>query len=452
MSRQRIDHQRLLADLLPGDALPPDVRRAVELALRSASPHVHELASRRAIDALVARGVLRREGRVDDSRPERLERYVNRHTGDTWSVRWTSPRRATVIKVPIPPSLHEVDLPISVVAKILSLDAHLFGPEENEPASYGDLVGAALDLATDLTGADFVTFVPAGPPGEATLASVSGRMTPEHAEVLRQYTPEGEPSIIYLTDPDAIEAIRRLAPSDDFNAVALAAIGRGRGELDGFLEVWSRRSDFLDHEGLVALSLLADRLRHLLDRANVLEHLVFYDSLTGLYNRHFFDLSIEKEMARARRVGRSFALAIVDIDDFKAINTDLGYNGGNEILEQVGRLLQASVRPFDVATRWGGEEFALVLTPPVGVDEATIVCTRIREAIAGHTFVATGLDMVRRELRITVSVGVSVYPEGASTAAELWTMANAALHTAKGRGKNQVVDHRSLRRRPHPEG
>lgn len=444
MSRQRIDHQRLLSEVLPTPLLPPDVRRAVELALRSRSSRAHELATRRAIDALVARGVLRREGEVDGSRVERLERYVNRQTGDTWSVRWSTPRRVTVIKLPVPPSLQETDVPMSVVSKILALDTYLLGPDAREPAAYGDLIAAALDLTTDLTGADFVTYVPIAPSAEASLAGEPGRIRPEHAEVLRQYTPEGEPSIIYLPDPGAIDAIRRLAPSEDFESVALATIGRGRGRLDGFLEAWSRRPDFLDHEGLVTLSLLADRLRELLERADALEQLVFYDALTSLYNRRFFNLSVEKEMARAARVDRSFALAIVDIDDFKSINTRYGYYGGNDLLVQVARLLQASVRPFDVAARWGGEEFALILAAPVGVEEAVTVCTRIREAVAGHRFATTGLDHARYELSVTVSVGVSVFPEAGTTATDLWTSANAALHVAKGTGKNRVVDHRDV--------
>jgi len=444
MSRQRIDHQRLLSEVLPERLLPDDVRRAVRSALRSRSPRVHELATRRAIDALVARGVLRRAGPVDETRPEHVERYVNRETGDTWAVSWSAPRRVTVWKLPVPPSLQETDVPMSVVSKILALDAHLLGPEAREPASYGDLVAAALDLATDLTAADFVTYVPIRFASEASLASVPGRIRPEHAEVLRQYTPEGEPSVIYLPDPGAIDAIRRLAPAEDFESVALATIGRGRGQLDGFLEVWSRRPDFLDHEGLVTLSLLADRLRELLERADALEQLVFYDSLTSLYNRRFFNLSVEKEMARAARAGRSFALAIVDIDDFKAINTRFGYYGGNDLLVQVARLLHASVRPFDVAARWGGEEFALILAPPVGVEEAVTVCTRIRETVAAHRFVATGFDQKRHELSITVSVGVSVYPDAATSATDLWTSANAALQRAKNTGKDRVVDHRAL--------
>ena len=92
---------------------------------------------------------------------------------------------------------------------------------------------------------------------------------------------------------------------------------------------------------------------------------MFVDPLTTVYNRSYYDLQIRNEIARAQREQSSLSLLICDIDDFKSFNTSFGYEAGNQVLVQVAQTLRAGVRPFDTVARWGGEEFAVLLTPPV---------------------------------------------------------------------------------------
>ncbi len=439
MSRQRIDYRRLLAEVIPRGPLPDDVRVAVDTALASPTEPACERVARLAIDSLVAVGRLER---LDDPDPQRaVERYVDTATGDTITVQWTVATRAErIVRVAIPPDAGRHALDLESVREILDIDQHLFQADGRSPNPYGEIVRAALARVTQLTGADFVTFVPAerlSHPGTPDFGLPE--TPPERVAPLRRLAPPAERSAVYVPDVAYDDDLVAIAPAADFASVAFAGVGRDATSIDGYLEAWSRSRDFLDADGLTAFALFADRLSATLRKASVLELLVYHDALTGLHNRSYFNQQIAKEVARARRAGQSFALAIADIDDFKGINTRYGYHGGNDVLEQVGRLVRASVRPFDVAARWGGEEFALVLTAPIDEQGAIAVSNRIRESVKATSFAVTDLEQTTHVVPITISVGVSVFPSDASAPEELWATANAALGQAKRRGKNRVV-------------
>jgi diguanylate cyclase (GGDEF)-like protein len=171
----------------------------------------------------------------------------------------------------------------------------------------------------------------------------------------------------------------------------------------------------------------------------MLGNLVFVDSGTKVYNRAYFNLQLENEIARARREEKSLALVIFDIDDFRAVNKTYGYEGGNDVLARVARLLKSGLRPFDSVARWGGEEFAMILTAPIAVDDAKNITARLRRAVEKHLFSVTGLEGKAHSIGLTVSGGGAIYPGDAATGTELWRAANSALMWSKEHGKNQVT-------------
>jgi len=160
--------------------------------------------------------------------------------------------------------------------------------------------------------------------------------------------------------------------------------------------------------------------------------LTIIDGLTQIPNkRHLVDF-LERELARARRHVRPLHLAMVDIDHFKAVNDELGHVAGDTVLRGVAQLLEGDVRRDELAARFGGEEFAIVL-PETGLEGAMAICERVREAVAGHTFIDAD-----RPIRVTVSVGLAgVEPE--YDVERFIAAADRRLYRAKSSGRNRVV-------------
>jgi diguanylate cyclase (GGDEF)-like protein len=163
------------------------------------------------------------------------------------------------------------------------------------------------------------------------------------------------------------------------------------------------------------------------------------DQLTGLHNRRYMHEVLEREMLRARRGHWSIGLLLLDLDHFKVINDTHGHDAGDEVLKGVGRLFQERLRADDIVCRYGGEEFVLVLP------QMTLPATMERaEEIRGAV---TQWSVTYRDRSIgpvSVSIGVSAFPEHGKTIATLLEAADAALYRAKARGRNcveQAVEH-----------
>jgi diguanylate cyclase (GGDEF)-like protein len=157
------------------------------------------------------------------------------------------------------------------------------------------------------------------------------------------------------------------------------------------------------------------------------------DALTGLANRRSFDDELALEWRRAERVGDSLALLLIDLDNFKSINDELGHQAGDAVLKRVAAILASGARQVDLAARYGGEEFAL-LTPETDIVGATKLAERLRSALeAATTKLPNGT-----EVTVTASFGVAVKGE-LERAEQLVTAADEALYEAKRYGKNRVV-------------
>jgi diguanylate cyclase (GGDEF)-like protein len=184
---------------------------------------------------------------------------------------------------------------------------------------------------------------------------------------------------------------------------------------------------------LPLLSLLTDQLgvalQNVRDHHDKLESAI-RDPLTGLYNRRYFYEAFGQEIARHERYGTGAALALFDIDDFKAINDSLGQQCGDDVLERIGRIVGQHTRPSDLFARIGGEEFGLLM-PETGQFDALLVAERLRTAVSRHA--------VLEDRQVTISGGVAAMPYDGSTREELQRRADEALYWAKRNGKNMCA-------------
>jgi diguanylate cyclase (GGDEF)-like protein len=157
------------------------------------------------------------------------------------------------------------------------------------------------------------------------------------------------------------------------------------------------------------------------------------DPLTLLFNRRYFETRIDEEIQRARRYGVDLALLVIDADDFKSFNDRFGHLVGDQVLRAISDTLRRSVRAFDVCTRFGGEEFA-ILMPGSSAASALQSAERIRQRIEHYRFDPLPITPDRQP---TISVGVAVL-NGDGTAHDLISRADRALYAAKAAGKNCV--------------
>jgi diguanylate cyclase (GGDEF)-like protein len=163
------------------------------------------------------------------------------------------------------------------------------------------------------------------------------------------------------------------------------------------------------------------------------EALSVTDDLTQLYNSRYLNQVLRREAKRASRSGRPLSLLFLDLDGFKGINDNHGHQAGSRALVEAAAVIRRCARETDVAARFGGDEFALIL-PDTGSEGAAQVGDRVRERLAAHPFLAgNGLN-----LRLTASVGVATLPDVAASAEELVRAADMAMYQVKDSGKNGV--------------
>jgi two-component system cell cycle response regulator len=158
------------------------------------------------------------------------------------------------------------------------------------------------------------------------------------------------------------------------------------------------------------------------------------DELTGLYNRRYFDRHLALMLEKAREQGRDMALMLIDMDFFKAVNDTHGHDTGDAVLKEFSLRLRRNIRGVDLACRFGGEEF-VVLMPDTDYRQAQSVAERVRVAVAERNF-ETGSS---RPLAVTVSVGVALNESDHDTPEMILKRADVALYRAKREGRNRVV-------------
>jgi diguanylate cyclase (GGDEF)-like protein len=185
------------------------------------------------------------------------------------------------------------------------------------------------------------------------------------------------------------------------------------------------------------------RLRAMTDRigpalANLklrdaLRELALRDGLTGLYNRRYLEDALNRELHRAERSGKPVSVVMIDIDHFKPFNDKYGHDAGDFVLNALARAITKSIRPSDIACRYGGEELAIVL-PEANLDCARERVEQIRLAIRDTNLTHLGQALPAP----TASFGIAVYPTNGTKSTDLLKAADQALYRAKQEGRDRV--------------
>jgi diguanylate cyclase (GGDEF)-like protein len=188
--------------------------------------------------------------------------------------------------------------------------------------------------------------------------------------------------------------------------------------------------------GLAVASVLGgELLEHEARARRELRARSFTDRLTGLRNYDFFSEALAAELARVRRYGGCTTLVLIDLDRFKAYNDRHGHGAGNRLLASVGRTLLHEKRDADIAARFGGEEFAVLV--PGRASDGVVLADRLRRAIAEVP--SARLDRHEIPDIVTASAGVATFPLDARDGTELFEVADRALYEAKRQGRDRVV-------------
>ena len=205
------------------------------------------------------------------------------------------------------------------------------------------------------------------------------------------------------------------------------------GQTLGVLVLDSARAGAFNANDTQSLESVADICATAIQNAHYVERvkqLAYLDGLTGIFNRRFFELRIAEEIERARRFGTGMAVIMVDIDQFKRLNDEFGHLLGDEVLRQVSSIFHQQLRKIDVVCRYGGEEFAILLSQ-TNTSHAAGVAEKLRRLV--ETWQFPGVPRP-----VTISAGAATCPDHGSTRDELVKAADAGLYAAKQAGRNRV--------------
>lgn len=209
-----------------------------------------------------------------------------------------------------------------------------------------------------------------------------------------------------------------------------------QGETLGVLHACGEADDGPSHEAILVES-VGEQLAMAMANLRLRETLrvqSLRDPLTGLYNRRYLEENLARELQRCERKGLPLSVLMLDVDHFKRFNDQHGHAAGDAILAHVGRVLREHTRGEDIACRYGGEEFTIVL-PETDVATALVRAEALRVAVGSGTIMHLGKTLGP----ITISVGAATAPDDGGTAQVLLEVADAALYRAKAEGRDRVI-------------
>lgn len=210
-----------------------------------------------------------------------------------------------------------------------------------------------------------------------------------------------------------------------------------RGRIIGVVEMMNRSRGRFDADDLAMLTTLAE------PGAIALENAVLYqkaselsvtDDLTKLFNSRYLNVHLRREIKRSRRYGVPVSLIFLDLDGFKTVNDRFGHLAGSRALFEVGQVISETVREIDVISRYGGDEFTVIL-PQTGAPGAVIIAERMRQSIEERVF----LTQMGHDVRLTASFGVATFPDHGTTKEDLIQKADQAMYRIKDKNKNGVA-------------
>jgi two-component system cell cycle response regulator len=242
-----------------------------------------------------------------------------------------------------------------------------------------------------------------------------------------------------LSGVDCCRILKSAGPQDTFLPVILVTArndpdsrveGLRIGADDYVTKPFDERELLARVEAMLRIKRSHDDLSAARDR---LAQLAVQDELTGLYNVRYLHTRLTEEFKRAERHRDPLAVAMLDVDHFKSVNDRFGHEAGDAVLREVSVRLRKSVREIDVVTRYGGEEF-VVLLPSTHLAGALVVADRVARSLREEPFQAAG-----RDIEVTASIGLALFPSrGVQTKESLLRSADRALYRAKDEGRDRI--------------
>jgi diguanylate cyclase (GGDEF)-like protein len=427
------DFRYLLAQLVPQHRLPPGLRRDIDRALRENRGDELRREAIRALEALCDSEYLEHAGQLTENgnvvlsyrRPRGAMRLRVAVPQAEWSAWLSLPEPNSEVPAPAAPA-PEATGSSPVIAPGGGMLELL--PQIAQSFAIGDGALPVLDRLDDL-----VTRL------ESWLGFDLGRIEIIEDALVTGGDQGGERVRLVSDDElrssdlvrSAVESgARRYAPTEA-GTQAVAPIFMF-GKIVGALRAQFRSGD----AGMdTRLDVAAGVLRSAIEFNQRFASLTSIDSLTGVYNRQFLDRQLPVEIERAMRSGSALSMLVIDVDDFKRINDDLGHKKGDEALVAIAEIIRRNLRKVDMPFRYGGEEIVILL-PGTPEFEALHTAERLRRVVSQYRGFKDAYGKVRE---LSVSVGVAVYPDTARGGEQLFSQADEAMYRAKQRGKNQVV-------------
>ncbi len=238
-----------------------------------------------------------------------------------------------------------------------------------------------------------------------------------------------------LPDGDGVDNVRRVRAMRP--GLTVVVVSGQEGE-EVALQALRHGAQDCVNKGGYAGGVLLQRVRHAIERNEQLLtvererdqqfRLATRDTLTGVSNRRLLQQLAQHTLAQSRRQGWRFAVAFLDLDGFKHVNDAWGHASGDQLLRQVGQALGNGVRDIDTVARVGGDEFLLLLAPPLELEAAVKVVERVRALVSGIN------EVSGHAVRVSASVGLAFYPDHGQTLEELMASSDRAMYRAKNGG------------------
>jgi diguanylate cyclase (GGDEF)-like protein len=446
------DYRYLLLHLVPRHRLPADLRRDVDHALHGGSPGDLRRQSLRALEALCDVAYLERS----DVHPENGNVVVGyRRRGARYQLSVAVPRGEwEAFGVPAPAA---GDATESDTAHTAPASAPVVVAGTGTVAAVAPRVSEAVEILPDIARSFAISdrSAPVLHRLDVLLGTLERwlELRAARLDVIEDTLVIGGAEAgtrVHVVSDARLRATGMLQPAIEAGARRLVPRAQADADVAGDVVgiapifalgqvVGALRTGFdagLDRDTMDArLEAAASVVRHVIEFNHQFESLTSIDSLTGIYNRQFFDRQMPVEIERAMRSGSALTLVVLDIDDFKRVNDEMGHKKGDEALVAVAEIIRRNLRKVDMPFRYGGEEIVIML-PGTPEFEALHTAERLRRVINQHR----GFRDLNGNTRVlSVSIGVAVYPDTARTAEQLFEQADAAMYRAKQRGKNQVV-------------
>jgi diguanylate cyclase (GGDEF)-like protein len=317
----------------------------------------------------------------------------------------------------------------------------MLSSSERREEALGIIVDSAIDLSSAAAGS-LALFEEAS--GEMVMAYSKG-FSSNFSQIKRWKLQSGGMTSYILNSktpvviPDIAKTTFKVNPTvvkegiKSFIAIPLTA----ESNIVGILYVNDFKPRPFKENQVSIVSLLATQATFAIGNILLLEKtelLAITDELTKLYNHRYFVKSLSDELKRANRYHQNLSLIMIDVDYFKTYNDNHGHLLGNGVLKEVASILKNGIRDIDILARYGGEEFVIIL-PQTESKDASSIAERIRRAVEGFKFYK---GETQPSGKVTISLGVAMFPDDGGTAAELIYKADEALYQAKREGRNRV--------------